>query len=157
MPDLRTMLLADAGVTAIAVSKTDLAQKAAVGYVFAPGTSVLCGECAYIQEDLCTDHPGPEQFVSLETGSCNDWQDRRAGPVLGNHSRAWLMVAYAENDNGFGCRRCIHMGYPKRDCNAVDKDSPGLTPGEIHPYGCCNLWERDPTRGGWPEARFQNA
>lgn len=145
-------------VTRITVRKVQaqLQEKAAVSYVYAPDTSVLCQECAFITPGgKCTDHPGKEQFVSLETGSCNDWQDLRQGRVRGNNSRAWVVVAYTENQNGFGCRRCRHMGYPKHDCDAVDRNSPGATPGEIHPYGCCNLWKKDTRRGNWPEAKFK--
>jgi hypothetical protein len=46
------------------------------------------------------------------------------------------------------------MALEKHDCNAVDKDSPGANPGEIHPYGCCTLWSKDAQRGNWPESRF---
>lgn len=137
-----------------------LMPKAAVGYVFAPGTSILCGQCAFITTvgvtsgGVCTDHPGDQQFVSLETGSCNDWQDLRQGRVRGNNSRPWNECGYMTNKNGFGCRRCVHMSLEKHDCDAVDKSSPGATPGEIHPYGCCTLWRKDPKRGNWPESKF---
>jgi len=136
------------------VTKRDLMPKAAVGYLYAPGTSLLCRECAFIDGGKCSDHAGREQYVSLDTGSCNDWQDRRKGPVIGNRSRSWVEVAYLQNKNGFGCRRCEHMSLEKEDCNAVDKDSPGATPGKIHPYGCCALWKKDPKRGEWKENQF---
>ena len=131
------------------------ADKASVGYIYAPGTSLLCVECAFVDDrGLCTDHPGKEQFVNLDTGSCNDWQDARKGPVTGNGSRPWVQVAYTENRGGFGCRRCVHMSLENQDCEAVDKDSPGDTPGRIDPYGCCNLWDPDPQRASWGEERF---
>jgi hypothetical protein len=46
------------------------------------------------------------------------------------------------------------MSLEKEDCNAVDQDSPGATPGKIHPYGCCALWKKDPKRGEWKENQF---
>jgi len=139
------------------VSKVEAGRisKAAAGYIFAPGTSILCGECAFVGEGgLCSDHPGPEQRVNLEKGSCNDWQDRRQGLVAGNNSRPWVQVAYIENNNGFGCRRCEHMDLEKHDCSVVDPNSPGDNPGKIDPYACCVFWEKDPKRGNWPESRF---
>jgi hypothetical protein len=147
------MLLVDHGL--VAKASNGKMPKAAVGYVYAPGTSLLCKECAFITPGgLCTDHPGPEQRVSLSTGSCNDWQDLRRGRVKGNNSRTWLQVAYLENPVGFGCRRCQHMSLEKEDCNAVDRDSPGDNPGRIDPRGCCTLWAKDPQRGEWPESKF---
>ena len=125
-----------------------------MGYIYAPGTAILCGECAFIASGKCTDHPGKEENVDLKAGSCNDWQDVREGRVTGNRSRPWVEVAYLTNKNGFGCRRCEHMDLEGQDCSAVDKDSPGANPGKIHPYGCCTLWEKDPKRGNWPEEKF---
>jgi hypothetical protein len=163
MPDLlQTLLLSDAvlkgqlrsDVLDVRVVKADRMPKAAVGYVYAPGTSLLCGQCAFIAGGKCTDHPGKEENVDLDKGSCNDWQDRRKGPVTGNRGRSWVQVAYLENAQGFGCRRCAHMDLKGADCDAVDKDSPGDNPGRIDPYGCCTLWKKDAVRGSWPETRF---
>jgi hypothetical protein len=133
-----------------------LPAKAAVGYLYAPGTALRCNECAFITlGGKCTDYAGTEQDVSAENGSCNDWQDLRKGRIRGNGSRTRLQTAYLENLAGFGCRRCEHMNLAKSDCSAVDKDSPGDTPGRIDPYGCCTLWEKDPKRGTWSESKFQ--
>ena len=101
------MICKRGGTNRVKVHKANsLLDKAAVGYIYAPSTSLLCGECAFVGEDgLCTDHPGKEQIVSLHSGSCNDWQDLRQGPVAGNNSRPWVQVDYQENLNGIGCRR----------------------------------------------------
>jgi hypothetical protein len=155
VPDFTTWLLADTGVQPLRKANDKLQPKAAVGYVYAPGTSLLCGECAFISTDgLCTDYSGVEQKVSLSTGSCNDWQDLRQGRIKGNGSRTWQQTAYVENPTGFGCRRCGHMDLTGEDCDAVDKDSPGDNPGRIDPRGCCTLWSKDANRGGWKESRF---
>jgi hypothetical protein len=128
--------------------RSTLATKASVGYVYAPGTSLRCNECAFITVGgRCTDYQGAEQAVSPEYGSCNDWQDLRKGRIRGNGSRTRVQTAYLENLAGFGCRRCVHMSLAKSDCDAVDKDSPGDNPGRIDPYGCCTLWGKDPKRG----------
>ena len=139
------------------VAAATLADKAAVAYVFAPGTSVLCQECAFITLDgKCTDYGGAERDVSPSTGSCNDWQDLRRGRIVGNGFRTKQQTAYTENAVGFGCRRCGHMDYASQDCNAVDKNSPGPTPGRIDPYGCCNLWGKDAKRGSLTEKEFSS-
>jgi hypothetical protein len=147
--------VARARAVAKAKAAVPLTPKAAVGYVYAPDASILCKECAFLTPaGRCTDHPGAEQLVSLAAGSCNDWQDLRQGRIAGNNSRPWVECGYLENQNGFGCRRCRHMNLEKEDCDAVDRSSPGATPGKIHAYGCCTLWRKDPKRGNWPESRF---
>lgn len=121
-------------------------EKNSAGYVLALGVDYFCSECAYISEQgKCTMYTPEDENVS-RYGSCILWTDLRNGRLEGNHSRTRRETAYEENQVGFSCKRCDEFVVGKSLCKKVDETGPPA-PGMIHPDGCCNLWEKSPTRG----------
>lgn len=132
--------------------------KASAGYQFRPETNYTCGLCVFLK-DTKTGHGcsffGPSAAVSDKHGSC----------IYFSHSDSskldipWLSLftkqelGYEENLYGFTCARCEYFQMPG-DCRKVDRRSPGDTPGEISPHGCCSLWERSGKRGGMSDAEL---
>jgi hypothetical protein len=135
--------------------------KSEAGYVYRPETEYLCGQCTFAKP-IGTAKPsatreyeagcalfGPDQTISPQHGSCNNFLHGEPAKF----DIPWLALAtpvefgYLENGPGFTCSRCEHYSIDKGDCEKVDKDSEGDTPGEINLRGCCNLWEKDAQRG----------
>lgn len=126
--------------------------KSEAGYQFHPDVEYTCSDCV-MHKDLPKGGGGcawfgPSDPISLESGSCNYFahaHDRK--PEL-----PWLalftpvQLGYLENRQGFSCKRCVHIDLRQEDCERVEKDSNGDTPGEIDPMGCCNLWKPDRKR-----------
>lgn len=139
-----------------ASKSSDKIPKEVVGYVFNPETQYQCSVCVYSKNK---DYPkqtkkckilGPTDDIS-KAGSCILWI--HMDPTKeGTPEIPWIammtkqQVGYAENEMGFSCKRCEYFDAGKMDCQKVDKDSDGLTPGIIHPNACCNHWEPDPVR-----------
>lgn len=130
-------------------------EKEAAGYLFRPETSYVCGECV-MHKPLPGDKYGcaffgPGETVSLTEGSCGYFS--HGHPPKPPNEVPWLPVwtklelGYAENKNGFSCKRCEEFIVGRNDCKKVDKDSDGDTPGDISPNACCSNWERDTVRG----------
>ncbi len=130
--------------------------KEAVLYIFRPETQYTCNKCVNYH---ATNMEAPAAKCALlaakETikpfGSCGFWI--HMDPFAENSpfipSLAVLLktqAGYAENKNGFSCKRCEYFDPEKLDCRKVDKDSEGDTPGMIHPNACCNRWEADDIR-----------
>lgn len=125
--------------------------KAEVGYISVNNTDFLCCECVYAKSLGGTafgcalmETASP---ISMATGSCNSFVHGVRGtelPWIADLSKTEL--GYAENEYGFGCRRCYHWYMSKRDCDEVDKSSPGDTPGEIAVTACCSAWSPDAKR-----------
>jgi len=123
--------------------------KEAVLYIFRPEVNITCGKCVFVKKSQCAVF-GPSESISPERGSCGfyihgDLGEAKEMPWIGFITK--VEAGYAENTNGFQCKRCEYFDSPKLDCEKVDKDSDGDTPGVIHPNGCCNRWEADDTRG----------
>lgn len=126
-------------------------KKEAVLYAFNPETQYTCGQCVNRIPDtnLCALF-SPNDKISPEHGSCGFYvhEDGTKTGIynqpLGNVSK--IQAGYAENKKGFSCKRCEYFIAGKNDCKAVDKNSEGLTPGEIHPNACCNNWDADKVR-----------
>ena len=128
-------------------------EKNNAGYVLALGVSYFCKECAFISErGECTSYVPAEANVT-STGGCILWQDLRDGRIEGNHSHTREETAYEENRYGFSCKRCDEFIVGRERCKKVAEDGPPA-PGMIHPDGCCNLWEKSPTRGDLPTNRL---
>ena len=92
---------------------------------------------------------GPTVPISGEKGSCNYFahahpEQKPDVPWLSLFTKEQL--GYLENAEGFSCKRCEEFLFPRHDCEKVDKNSPGDTPGEINPDGCCDFWEADRKR-----------
>ena len=129
--------------------------KAEAGYQFHPDSEYVCGSCVLLKDlpqkkNGCAWF-GPAVKVSATSGACNYFSHGHPGDQM--FDVPWfslftpIELGYLENKPGFGCKRCEHADLLRHDCSEVDKDSPGDTPGEIHPGGCCNLWEADKKRG----------
>lgn len=130
--------------------------KAEAGYQYRPETQYRCGECVMLKpagkgKETASGCAwfGAGTEVSREQGSCiyfaHGAPDHPEIPWLGLFTKEEL--GYVENRTGFSCKRCEYFDIEKRDCRKpVDKDSPGDTPGEIHPNACCDFWEPDPKR-----------
>ncbi len=126
--------------------------KAEAGYIEANNSEFVCGDCVFAKNAgggafNCglMETAGP---ISMESGSCNNLIYGVRGSELPYIADKTLVeLGYMENEFGFGCKRCRHWDMKKRDCDEVDKNSPGDTPGEIAVTTCCNLWAFDPKRG----------
>jgi len=131
--------------------------KEAVLYIFRPETKYTCDKCVYSKnKDIEPDEThkckilGPLEDIKA-FGSCGFWIHMdpvgEATPEI-----PWIGVitkqqaGYFENEQGFSCKRCKYFDAKNLDCEKVDKDSDGDTPGAIHPNACCNNWEPDPVR-----------
>jgi 8-oxo-dGTP pyrophosphatase MutT (NUDIX family) len=66
-------------------------------------------------------------------------------------------AGYAENKDGFGCKRCVYFDAPGENCHVIDKDSAGDTPGKIIANACCGNWENNALLMGWAEEQIRNA
>ncbi len=129
----------------------DKIKKEAVLYAFNPETQYTCGQCFNRKPgtNICALF-GPEDPISPDAGSCGFYaheDGEKSGifaPVVGVIGK--LQAGYAENKTGFSCKRCEYFIVGKNDCKKVDRESPGLTPGKIHPNSCCNNWEADARR-----------
>ena len=130
------------------ISKTD------AGYLSRHDCEFNCGSCTAVIQDgkyaYCS-YFGPNETVNPTYGSCNYFSP--GGPLVNTpyftNNFEKQELGYTENSGkqGFGCKRCTYISFEKRDCQKVDKDSPGDTPGEISPEsGCCNDWKADPNR-----------
>lgn len=138
-------------------AKSDKIPKEAVLYIFRPETQYTCDKCVHdklpankdITKGKCAILAATEDIKPY--GSCGFWihMDPLAEatpdvPFLGVMTKD--QVGYAENKTGFSCKRCEYFDPSRMDCEKVDKDSIGDTPGIIHPNACCNRWEPDDTR-----------
>lgn len=140
------------------MSKATKATKAQATYTFHPGENYTCGSCVMLK-DAPNGHGcawfGVQRMVSPTMGSCNYYAHgdpkKLDIPWIGIFTP--VQLGYDENRNGFTCGRCEEFHAPG-DCEKVDKASPGDTPGEISPKGCCSLWKRDPVRGGLADDRL---
>lgn len=126
--------------------------KSAALYTFHPGEQYTCSSCMMLKEREkgkgCAWF-GPQYAVNEQIGSCGyyahgDYKKFNI-PWIGIFTP--IQLGYMENRPGFTCARCDEFKVPN-DCEKVDKDSPGDTPGEISPKACCSIWERSPKRGG---------
>ena len=137
--------------------------KGAAGYQFHSDVDYTCGSCVFAK---ATGPDGKESGCALMAPTERINPDRGGSTMYAHFDPSrpatipWIPVftkgeiAYEENRNGFGCRRCRHFNARKNDCDEVDKDSPGDTPGEIHPYACCNVWDADRVRGQMTNAEL---
>lgn len=126
--------------------------KEAVLYVFRPETQYTCDKCIFYKQSY--QHPsqcsifGPAADIKPH-GSCGFWIHR--DPQDGGREMPWIGLVtkeqsgYVENATGFSCKRCEYYS-TGMDCEKVDKNSEGDTPGIIHPNACCNRWEPDSIR-----------
>lgn len=89
---------------------------------------------------------GAQVTVSAKTGGCDYFVLGKPAdfPWIGTLTKEEL--GYAENKQGFSCKRCSHFAFPEEECERVDKDSPGDSPGEIEENGCCGSWSPDKKR-----------
>lgn len=125
--------------------------KEAVLYVLRPETQYTCDKCVFYKDGTpprCA-LLGPTEGIKAY-GSCGFWVHGEAGkfnvPWIGLVTK--LEAGYEENPQGFSCKRCEYFDSQARACEKVDKNSPGDTPGEIHPNACCNMWDADDIRAG---------
>jgi hypothetical protein len=121
-------------------------------YQYHPDIQYRCGDCIMLKPrkggEGCAWF-GASVPVSGVSGSCNYFahahpEQKPDVPWLSLFTKEQL--GYTENPEGFSCKRCEELLFPRHDCKKVDRNSPGDTPGEISPDGCCNLWEPDRKR-----------
>lgn len=133
--------------------------KAQALYTYHPEVAYTCESCVFEKDangkDFCAFF-GPSVEISEANGSCGYYSHGHEGaPEV-----PWLSLftpqelGYGENRNGFSCKRCVHFGVGKNDCNLVDRKSSGDTPGIISPNACCSLWELDPKRGSMSDKQL---
>lgn len=122
--------------------------KAQAGYICNDATDYLCGDCQFRKDGSHCAYFGPKVPISLTAGSCNRFKqgDPDGVPWLKPYFTK-IELGYVENKNGFGCKRCEHFAVGRNDCNEVDKNSPGDTPGKIDLRACCDFQEPDKVRG----------
>jgi hypothetical protein len=129
--------------------------KEAVLYIFRPETKYTCDKCVFSKNK---DFPnstkckvlGPNENIK-PYGSCGFWihmdpvgENTPEIPYIGVITKE--QAGYFENEEGFSCKRCEYFDIKNLDCERVNKDSEGDTPGLIHPNACCNRWEPDDVR-----------
>lgn len=136
--------------------------KAQAGYTFHPDVpAYVCEDCIFEKDlkgkDYCSLF-GAAITINEKTGSCNMWshgepeKQKIDVPLLSIFTKSQL--GYDENRFGFSCKRCSHFGIGKNDCEVVDKNSTGDTPGQISPNACCSVWTRDSKRGGMTDQQL---
>jgi hypothetical protein len=129
--------------------------KEAVLYIFRPETDYTCSKCVFSKNKLYPNTTKCKVLGPAETiesfGSCGFYihMDPKGEvtpevPMLGVMTKD--QVGYFENKFGFSCKRCEYFDAKTLNCEKVDKDSEGDTPGIIHPNACCNNWEPDKIR-----------
>ncbi len=123
--------------------------KEAVLYIFRPEVNITCGKCVFLRDGTKCAVLGPAESVSPVTGSCGfyihgDLGEAHVIPWIGFITK--VEAGYADNKQGFQCKRCEYFDVDDADCSEVDKDSDGDTPGMIHMDACCNRWEADSIR-----------
>lgn len=130
-------------------------EKQTVLYMLKPATQYECGDCyAYLPEDRrCLYHSFSDTFLPFDgCGLFTQGTPRPKGTTpLGLVTKQ--ESGFARSTFGFSCKRCENF-IESGDCSSVDKDSPGDTPGMIHPDACCNGWEADPRRSMMPTEAF---
>ncbi len=133
--------------------------KEAVLYIFRPEANITCGKCVFIRGSKCA-VLGPTETVSPKTGSCGfyihgDIGEAKTIPFIGFITKE--EAGYFENPTGFQCKRCEYFKVKQNDCEKVDADSDGDTPGMIHPDACCNAWEADTIRAKLSDDKLMKA
>lgn len=123
--------------------------KEAVLYVLRPETQYTCDKCVFYKDGnppKCAIF-GPTIDIKAY-GSCGFWihgdPTKMVVPLMGLVTKE--EAGYAENPQGFSCKRCEYFDSGASRCEKVRADSPGDTPGIIHPNACCNRWEADDSR-----------
>ena len=123
-------------------------------YTFHPDSEYVCGSCIFVKElkqGAGCAFLGPALQVSESAGGCNAFAHGHPGDNM--FDVPWfslftpVQLGYEENKPGFSCKRCKHVDIFREDCDEVDRDSEGDTPGIISGDGCCNLWSPDKVRG----------
>lgn len=134
--------------------------KQAAGYIYRPETQYRCDECVFAKakSTKCGIY-GPLEDIKPE-GSCNLWLHMDPGAELADKVpylslATKLETGYAENKNGFSCKRCEYFIPGKQDCKKVRKDSAGDTLGIIDPNACCNRFEVDKERGSMTDKQLE--
>jgi hypothetical protein len=147
--------------------KSNKIPKEAVLYIFRPEVNITCQKCVFIKGgnkaknvdgDKCA-VLGPTETISAKSGSCGfyihgDLGEAGEVPWIGFITKP--EAGYFENKTGFQCKRCEYFDAKTMDCEKVDKDSEGDTPGIIHPDACCNRWEPDSVRAKLPANKLFN-
>lgn len=126
--------------------ENELIKKEAVLYVFRPETQYTCNKCVFAKDKStkCALFGPTESIKSY--GGCNYWiHSSQQDQISWIGTITKVESGYMENEQGFSCKRCEYF-LPNNDCQKVDKNSEGDTPGIISPNGCCGNWDADDTR-----------
>jgi hypothetical protein len=126
--------------------------KAPAGYMHVPRGDYDCDDCPMWIEmsRRCVLHGASD--IVLDSDSCNYFVLGFAGQ-FGQTPLGYLtkeQSGFCHSVAGLSCKRCKHWLRDEWACEGVNKDSAGDDPGMIHPDGCCDLWEIDPTFGHLP-------
>lgn len=127
--------------------------KSAAGYQMVPNTEYTCGDCvAYDPADAACLYmssavrvmpmDGSNYFIKGAPETIGPRMGMIGGDFDGDSALGLLsidQIGFARSSFGFGCKRCEYFIPDLMDCQKVDKDSKGDTPGLIHPGACCNL------------------
>lgn len=136
----------------------DKLDKDDAGYQFKPNTQYECGDCVHYLDQMrkCILISDAENVLPFD--SCTYFAKGMPGQLGSQRLYCISSVEadYSRSNFGFSCKRCEHFSPEKWDCEAVNKDSEGDTPGMIHPDACCNLQEPDPVRGQLPTEAVRN-
>jgi hypothetical protein len=144
--------------------------KAQAGYIMVPHSTYTCGECvSYDADDRRCLFLSPSSIV-LPFDGCNYFapgepesiipKDGKGLDADGDSAMGLLSdqeAGLVRSNFGFSCKRCANYIGNMFDCQLVDKDSEGATPGMIVPDACCNCWIPDPTNSSLPEEAFSAA
>lgn len=137
----------------------DKISKQAVLYILKPNTQYECADChAFIPDSMRCNFHNESEGSFLPMDSCGFWVPGEPKPkgTIPAGGLTKLESGFVRTNFGVSCKRCEEFDRINFDCEKVDKDSPGDTPGMIHPDACCNAWEPDPERCNWPTDMFDD-
>jgi len=111
-------------------------------YIHRTNTDYRCKDCIMFIPSMerCWIHSDIQ--VIKPNGTCGYFVKGKPQPNLKPLSLVSAKESgYIEFKSEGGCDGCEYFSSFKRDCQVVDKDSPGDDPGEIHPKACCANFE----------------
>lgn len=116
--------------------------KASALYVHFSKESYDCDDCVFwLKGDRC--HIHSPNFETKGEDSCGFMiqGEPQTYKGLGHLNMEPTETGFAKNVHEAGCKRCRHFDAKDKDCELVDRKSPGDDAGIIAPGACCALQE----------------
>lgn len=116
--------------------------KTSVLYAHYSGESYDCDDCAFwLTDKRCIVHRS--DLTVNEDDKCGFMIQGKPDTFWGKPHLNLdpKQTGFVRGWGGEGCRVCVYYN-TSRDCEKVDKNSPGDDPGEINPMACCALQKK---------------